>query len=80
MDPDYLQIDAAGGAVDKEQVLAAFRSGKRYWEEARSDEHRVRVYGDAAVVVGRGRAMGRNAGQRFDYQAHYVSVWVRRVT
>jgi ketosteroid isomerase-like protein len=79
MDPDYLQIDAAGGAVDKEQVLAAFRSGERYWEEARSDEHRVRVYGDAAVV-GRGRARGRNAGQRFDYQARYVSVWVRRVT
>jgi ketosteroid isomerase-like protein len=78
MDSDYLQIDATGGTVDKEQVLASFRSGERYWAEARSDEHHVRVYGDAAVVVGRWRARGRNGAQPFDYQARYVSVWVRR--
>ena len=61
-----------------EQVLASFRSGERYWAEARSDEHHVRVYGDAAVVVGRWRARGQNGADAFDYQARYVSVWVRR--
>jgi len=30
MGPDYLQIDEGGGTVDKEQVLASFRSGERY--------------------------------------------------
>lgn len=68
MDPDYLQIDTEGATVGKEQVLALFRS----------DEHHVRVYGDTAVVVGRWRAKGENAGRSFDYQARYVSVWVRR--
>jgi ketosteroid isomerase-like protein len=78
MDPDYLQIDSRGGAVGKEQVLASFRSGERHWTEAQSDELFVRVYGNTAVVVGRWQARGVNAGRSFDYQARYVSVWVRR--
>jgi ketosteroid isomerase-like protein len=78
MAPDYLQIGARGHPVTKEQVLASFRSGERHWMEAHSEEHDVRVYGDTAVVVGRWRARGTNAGTSFDYQARYVSVWVRR--
>ncbi|HET7273347.1 MAG TPA: nuclear transport factor 2 family protein [Rubrobacter sp.] len=77
MDPGYLQIDSRGGVVGKEQVLASFRSGERHWTEAHSDEHFVRVYGNTAVVVGRWQARGTNAGRSFDYQARYVSVWVR---
>jgi ketosteroid isomerase-like protein len=78
MDPDYLQIGAGGDALDKERVLASFRSGERHWDEAHSDEHHVRIYGNTAVVVGRWRARGENAGRPFDYQARFVSVWVRR--
>ena len=78
MDSDYLQIDARGDKVTKEQVLASFRSGERHWTEAHSDELHVRVYGNTAVVVGRWQAKGTNAGQHFDYQARYVSMWVRR--
>src|SRR5215203_1848754 len=65
-----------GRVVGKEQALASFRSGERAWEEAHSDEHDVRIYGDIAVVTGRWRARGANAGQPFDYAARYVSVWV----
>jgi ketosteroid isomerase-like protein len=78
MDSDYFQIDAGGAALDKEQTLASFRSGERHWDEAHSDEHHVRVYGNTAVVVGRWRARGENATRPFDYQARYVSVWVLR--
>jgi ketosteroid isomerase-like protein len=76
MAPDYVQIDDKGRAVSKEQVLASFRSGERGWEAAHSDEHDVRIYGSTAVVTGRWRARGANAGQPFDYAARYVSVWV----
>jgi len=78
MAPDYAQIDAAGRIVGREEILASFRSGERGWIEAHSDEHRVRLYGDVAVVVGRWRAKGENAGQAFDYAARYVAVWARR--
>jgi ketosteroid isomerase-like protein len=76
MAPDYSQIDDRGRGVGKEQALASFRSGERGWEEAHSDEHDVRIYGDTAVVVGRWQARGANAEQPFDYAARYVSVWV----
>lgn len=78
MDPDYLQIDADGDTVGKEQVLASFRSGERHWTEANSDEIFVRVYRSTALVAGRWQARGTNAGRSFDYQARYVSAWVRR--
>lgn len=53
MAPDYAQIDGEGNVVGREQILDSFRSGERSWTGAHSDEHSVRVYGDAAVVVGR---------------------------
>ena len=78
MAPDYLQIDGSGRLVDREEVLASFRAGERNWdEEAHSDDHRVRVYRDVAVVVGRWRARGTNAGRAFDYAARYAAVWAR---
>ena len=79
MAPDYVQIDAGGQVLGREEILASFRSGGRNWDEAHSDEHSVRVYGDdVAVVVGRWRAKGTNAGRPFDYAARYVAVWVRQ--
>ena len=60
-----------------EQVLESSRSGGRGWDEARSDDHDFRIYGNTAVVIGRWRARGINAGQPFDYAARYVSVWVK---
>ena len=77
MAPDYVQIDGSGRLVDREEVLASFCSGGRNWDEAHSDDHRVRVYGDVAVVVGRWRARGTNAGKAFDYAARCVAVWAR---
>ena len=77
MAPDYVQIDASGRVVGREEVLASFRSGERKWDEAHSDDHRVRVYGEVAVVVGRWRARGTNAGRAFDYAARYVAVWAQ---
>jgi ketosteroid isomerase-like protein len=77
MAPEYVQIDARGRTVSKEQVLESFRSGGRGWDEAHSDDHDVRVYGNTAVVIGRWRARGINPGQPFDCAARYVSVWLK---
>jgi ketosteroid isomerase-like protein len=75
--PEYAQIDDKGRIISKERLLASLRSGERAWEEAHSDEHDVRVYGNTAVVVGRWWARGVNAGEPFDYAARYVYVWVK---
>jgi len=78
MADEYLQVNDRGELLNKQQVVASFKSGNRYWQEARSGDYKVRVYGEVAVVYGCWRAKGVNAGLSFDYAARYVSVWVYR--
>lgn len=78
MADEYAQIGSTGRVVGKAEALASYESGLRHWDEARSDELQVQVYGEAAVVIGRWRARGVNTGQAFDYAARYISVWVWR--
>lgn len=78
MADDYQIIQPGGLLLGKVETLASLRSEQRHWEVAESDEHQVRVYGDTAVVIGRWRGRGVNHGQRFDYAARYLGVWVKR--
>jgi len=78
MADEYIQVNSRGEIIPKHQALASFQGGQRHWEKAESDQYQVTVYGDAAVVVGRWRAKGVNAGQAFDYAARYVAVWIYR--
>jgi ketosteroid isomerase-like protein len=77
MHRDYTIIKPDGSAWDKEKALNSHVPGRRYWEEAGSSDHQVRIYGDTAVVIGVWRAKGVNNGEAFDYSARYVSVWVK---
>lgn len=78
MGDEYLAVDADGQLVDKQQTLASYGSGQRQWDVARGDEYIVKVFGHTAVVFGRWRGVGTNHGQRFDYTARFVSVYVKR--
>jgi len=76
--PDYVIIQPGGVVESKGQVLDSYRSGRRHWEFARSDQMDIRVYGETAIVVGRWQAKGRNGNLDFDYAARFLSVWVRQ--
>lgn len=78
MADDYTHILSDGSVVGKEADLASYRSGQRRWDFAESDQYHVRIYGETAVLIGRWRARGTNAGQPFDYAARFTSVYVRR--
>jgi ketosteroid isomerase-like protein len=75
---EYHQVSSSGQLLSRSQVLESLASGLRHWHRAESDEYVVKVYGATAVVTGRWRAKGVNAGQPFDYSARYVAVWVHR--
>ena len=75
---DFIGIGPSGTVRTKPQVLADYTSHDLNFQSITTDEVRIRVYGNTAVVVGRWRARGENAGRSFDYQARFVSVWVRR--
>ncbi len=78
MADDYVIIGKDGTVIARDEALASYRDDVRKWEYARSDELDVRVYGEAAVVIGRWTARGENNGKRFDYVARFMSVYVRR--
>ncbi|MFN2221424.1 MAG: nuclear transport factor 2 family protein [Candidatus Promineifilaceae bacterium] len=78
MADEYKHIRADGVVAGKEADLASYQTGDRYWEFAESDEYDVQLYGQTAVLIGRWRARGVNAGERFDYAARFISVYVKR--
>ncbi|MEZ4623004.1 MAG: nuclear transport factor 2 family protein [Caldilineaceae bacterium] len=75
--PDYIIVQPGGTMEDKAQTLASFATGDRHWELAESDEMTVHLHGDTAVVTGRWRGRGRNGDVHFDYQARFLSTWIR---
>ena len=75
---DYVKIQPDGSLSDKPATLASYQPEQRAWELAQGDEYDVRIYGDVAVVIGRWTARGINNGQRFDYAARFLSIYVRR--
>ena len=75
--PDYVIIQPNGQLEDKAATLNSLRSDQRHWEIAQSDQLEVRLYGETAIVVGRWRGKGHNGPESFDYQARFLSIWVR---
>ena len=75
--PDYIIVQPGGEIENKAQTLASFTTGDRHWELAQSDEMTVHVHGDTAIVTGRWRGRGRNGAVYFDYQARFLSTWIR---
>jgi ketosteroid isomerase-like protein len=78
MADDYFVIRSDGSVAGKEEDLASYLAGDRHWEYAEGDQYDVRIYGHTAVLSGRWRARGVNAGQPFDYSAQFLSVYVKR--
>ena len=75
--PDYVIVQPGGNVENKAETMASLASDTRHWQVARSDEMEVRVYGDTTVVTGRWTGKGQNGDEPFDYQARFLSVWVK---
>lgn len=71
----YRQIQTDGSVTGKEDLLESYRSGDRKWEVAESDHYDVYLYGETAVLIGRWRGVGENAGESFDYRARFLAVY-----
>lgn len=75
---DYTQITASGDVIGKHEFLASFEGENRHWDHAESTEHDIHIYGNTAVMVALWRASGVNHGERFDYLARFLAVYVKR--
>jgi ketosteroid isomerase-like protein len=74
---EFVYTTFDGEVRDKSRQLAFTRSGDLKLESGRSDDVRVRVYGNAAVMTGRFTARGQFRGERIDVRERYTAVWVK---
>ena len=75
---DWIIINADGGIIEKERFLEVIKSGTLTHEMMESDDMRVRVYGDSAVVSALTRSKGKFMGQEFTTHERSTDVFVRR--
>lgn len=78
MAPEYIRVEPDGGVQTRDDVIESYQSGDRHWQWAESDQYRVRLLGDCALLFGRWRAKGVNQGELFDYSARFLAVYVER--
>ncbi len=75
---DWIIIDPDGGIIDKARFLGVIKSGALTHEIMESEEVRVRLYGDTAVVTGLTKTKGKFSGQDFTTQERATDVFVKQ--
>jgi len=78
MGDDWIIIGSDGGECDKATFLGLVRSGTLSHDVMESHDMKVRVYGDTAVVTGRGVSGGKFQGQPFHEVERVSCVFVRQ--
>ena len=82
---DYTHNDIRGGFKTRAAYMMyinaladGIKAGTIKIDSSATDDLRVRVYGDTAVVTGRWTARGRRGGKDDDEQLRFVNVWVKQ--
>src|SRR5437773_2539033 len=75
---DWIIIDPDGGIVNMARFFDVIKSGALMHEMMDSEDLRVRVYGDSAVITGLTRTKGKFMGRDFSTQERATDVFVKR--
>ena len=75
---DWIIIDPKGEIVDRTRFFEVIQSGALMHDLMESEDFRVRVYGDSAVVSTATRSKGKFMGQEFSTQERATDVFVKR--
>jgi ketosteroid isomerase-like protein len=78
MADEYILTDPLGNVRSKAESLAAIQTNEVYFESTQSDDVKVRINGDTAVVTGRSTFRGRYKGWSMSGQYQYTDVLVKR--
>jgi ketosteroid isomerase-like protein len=75
---DWIIIDPNGEIIDRTRFLEVIKSGALTHDTMESEDFRVRVYGDSAVVTAITSAKGKFMGQEFSTYERATDVFVKR--
>ncbi len=75
---DLIFTSFDGTVSDKAKEIARVRSSSTPFESGKSDDVRVKVYGNTAVITGRFTAKGMSNGKPFSFVERCTAVFVKR--
>jgi ketosteroid isomerase-like protein len=75
---EWIIIDPNGEIVDRTRFFEVIKSGALTHDMMESEDPRVRVYGDSAVVTAVTCAKGKFMGQEFSTRERATDVFVKR--
>jgi len=78
MADEYILTDPLGNVRDKAESMAAIATNEVHFESTTSDNVKVRINGDTAVVTGRSTFRGRYRGWSMAGRYQYTDVLVKR--
>lgn len=74
---DFIKIQSDGSLAGKSETIDSYRSNERFWDKAVSDQYQLKIIGDVAILIGRWQGRGKNNGEHFDYQARFMTIYVK---
>src|SRR5262245_28629607 len=75
---DFVVTKMGGKLSNKAQEIADAKSGETKFETGRSEDVKVRLYGDTAIVNGRWVEKSVTKGKSFDGSHLYTTVYLKR--
>lgn len=78
LDRRFTQVTSHGEVTDVEQNLAEVAKRDPYYDEFRNHDQTVRLYGDAAIVIGITTTKGKTGGESFDMDFKYTDTYIFR--
>jgi ketosteroid isomerase-like protein len=75
---DWIIIGGDGEIVDRARFCEVIKSGALTHDKMESEDFRVRVYGDSAVITGITSTHGKFMGQEFSTHERATDVFVKR--
>ena len=78
IDDEYILTDPLGQVRDKTESLAAIEDSHVFFESTESDNIKVAINGDTAVVTARSTFRGRYKGWNMAGRYQYTDVFVKR--
>ena len=77
---DYVYTNPEGKLLNKEQQIISIAVSEMKWDAGKSDDVRVKIYDDIAVMTGAFRASGTYRGNPISIHERYTAVWKQKDT
>jgi ketosteroid isomerase-like protein len=75
---DWIIVGPDGEIVERARFFEVIKSGAMAHDAMESEDFRIRIYGDSAVVTGITRTKGKFMGQEFSTKERATDVFVKR--